>query len=306
LGAVGLLLPLVESARDLWGYPYPWHALRLRTVLLCTLLAAWLMPLWALLSLHAPPRPARWALAWGVGLAAAVVATVVALGHDAAAWALHFSALVATGLLLIKARPAQTLAADGPTVPLTPPLGPLRALVGLALMLMVLQPGAFIDGLYTITLAALMVAAMLRHARMQQDRALHEATLRQALHTRLLRASMQPHGLMNTLAVLQELIDQRPAQAGQLVERLADQFSLLQKLSQRDRVRLREEPAALRAAIRYSGTWSQSNYDEHLLKLQAALAAAGIATEGEPVLARYNAPMTPWFMRRNEIWLRLP
>jgi len=69
------------------------------------------------------------------------------------------------------------------------------------------------------------------------------------------------------------------------------------------RVRLREEPAALRAAIRYSGTWSQSNYDEHLLKLQAALAAAGIATEGEPVLARYNAPMTPWFMRRNEIWL---
>ena len=24
---------------------------------------------------------------------------------------------------------------------------------------------------------------------------------------------------------------------------------------------------------------------------------------GEPVLARYNAPFTPWFMRRNEIWL---
>jgi SOUL heme-binding protein len=26
---------------------------------------------------------------------------------------------------------------------------------------------------------------------------------------------------------------------------------------------------------------------------------------GEPVYARYNAPFTPWFMRRNEIWLRL-
>ena len=69
------------------------------------------------------------------------------------------------------------------------------------------------------------------------------------------------------------------------------------------RVRLREEPAAVRAAIRYSGTWSQSNYEEHLGKLKAALAAAGIATAGEPVLARYNGPMTPWFMRRNEIWL---
>jgi SOUL heme-binding protein len=72
------------------------------------------------------------------------------------------------------------------------------------------------------------------------------------------------------------------------------------------RVRLREESPALRAVIRYSGTWSQANYDEHLGKLKAALAAAGIATEGEPVLARYNGPMTPWFMRRNEIWLALP
>jgi hypothetical protein len=28
-----------------------------------------------------------------------------------------------------------------------------------------------------------------------------------------------------------------------------------------------------------------------------------VATEGEPVWARYNGPMTPWFLRRNEIWL---
>ena len=34
-------------------------------------------------------------------------------------------------------------------------------------------------------------------------------------------------------------------------------------------------------------------------------AVAGVATRGEPVLARYNAPFTPWFMRRNEIWLAL-
>jgi hypothetical protein len=71
------------------------------------------------------------------------------------------------------------------------------------------------------------------------------------------------------------------------------------------RVRVREEPAALRAVIRYSGRWTQANYDEHLGQLQAALAAEGIATVGEPVLARYNGPMTPWFMRRNEIWLAL-
>jgi hypothetical protein len=71
------------------------------------------------------------------------------------------------------------------------------------------------------------------------------------------------------------------------------------------RVQLRLEPAATWAVIRYSGTWSQANYAEHLALLKAALDKAGVATQGEPVLARYNAPFTPWFMRRNEIWLAL-
>lgn len=71
------------------------------------------------------------------------------------------------------------------------------------------------------------------------------------------------------------------------------------------RVRLRDVPPAQRAVIRYTGSWSHANYDEHRGKLQAVLAAAGIATQGEPVLARYKGAMRPWFMRRNEIWLAL-
>jgi SOUL heme-binding protein len=71
------------------------------------------------------------------------------------------------------------------------------------------------------------------------------------------------------------------------------------------RVQLRLVPAGQWAVIRYSGTWSQANYDEHLALLQAALDQAGVATQGEPVLARYNPPLTPWFLRRNEIWLAL-
>lgn len=69
------------------------------------------------------------------------------------------------------------------------------------------------------------------------------------------------------------------------------------------RVQLRLVPASQWAAIRYSGTWSQSNYEEHLALLRAALDKAHVATHGEPVLARYNPPFTPWFLRRNEIWL---
>jgi hypothetical protein len=70
-------------------------------------------------------------------------------------------------------------------------------------------------------------------------------------------------------------------------------------------VRLREVPASKVAAISFSGFWSQANYDEHLAKLTTALRAADVAWAGEPVYSRYNAPFTPWFMRRNEIWLPL-
>lgn len=71
------------------------------------------------------------------------------------------------------------------------------------------------------------------------------------------------------------------------------------------RVQLRTVPASQWAVIRYSGSWSQANFDEHLTRLQVTLADAGVATRGSPVLARYNGPFTPWFLRRNEIWLGL-
>ena len=70
-------------------------------------------------------------------------------------------------------------------------------------------------------------------------------------------------------------------------------------------VTLRAMPARTLAVIRYSGTWSQSRYEEHLTKLQEALAQAGLRWHGEPVWARFDPPWTPWFLRRNEIWLAL-
>lgn len=71
------------------------------------------------------------------------------------------------------------------------------------------------------------------------------------------------------------------------------------------RVQLRQMPGGRVAVIRYSGLWSQANYDKHLGMLQAALRAAKLAWTGEPTLSRYNPPFTPWFLRRNEIWLTL-
>lgn len=66
-------------------------------------------------------------------------------------------------------------------------------------------------------------------------------------------------------------------------------------------VRLRETPPRLVAAIRYSGRWTQSNYDEALAELRKGMAAAGLTAAGDPVWMRYDAPFTPGFLRRNEI-----
>lgn len=66
-------------------------------------------------------------------------------------------------------------------------------------------------------------------------------------------------------------------------------------------VRLREVPARRVAAVRYSGTWSEARYREHLAELEAWMADEGLQAAGQPIWARYNAPITPWFLRRNEV-----
>jgi hypothetical protein len=71
------------------------------------------------------------------------------------------------------------------------------------------------------------------------------------------------------------------------------------------RVTLREEPAQRVAVIRYSGFWSDANYQDHLQRLQQTLRDAGLAWTGEPTWSRYDPPIMPWFLRRNEIWLTL-
>jgi hypothetical protein len=71
------------------------------------------------------------------------------------------------------------------------------------------------------------------------------------------------------------------------------------------RVKIREVPAAKVAAVKFSGFWSEDNYQRHLSQLTSGLTTAGVRWKGEPVYSRYDAPWTPWFMRRNEIWLAL-
>ena len=71
------------------------------------------------------------------------------------------------------------------------------------------------------------------------------------------------------------------------------------------RVRIRVIPERTVAVHRYSGSWSESNYAKHERLLLDALADDGISARSAPVSARYNAPFTPWFMRRNEVMVEI-
>lgn len=67
------------------------------------------------------------------------------------------------------------------------------------------------------------------------------------------------------------------------------------------RVVLRQEPARRVAALRFSGRWTDKLAAARTRALLAALDRAGVRPVGPPVYARYDAPWTlPW-LRRNEI-----
>jgi hypothetical protein len=66
-------------------------------------------------------------------------------------------------------------------------------------------------------------------------------------------------------------------------------------------VEIRAVPARLVAAWRYSGRWTTENYQEHEAELRRAIAARGLEVTGDPILARYNPPFMPSFLRRNEV-----
>jgi hypothetical protein len=64
---------------------------------------------------------------------------------------------------------------------------------------------------------------------------------------------------------------------------------------------LRQVPARHIAAIRYSGFWSEKTYLLNKAKLDVWIEEKGLTVAGKAIWARYNAPFTPWFMRRNEV-----
>lgn len=231
LGGVALLLLLVESARTLFGYTYPLHAWRLRAVVWLTLITALLLPAYLASRLQVRVPGRTWWLA-GAGGALLVIRPG---SFDLAAILLHLGALLAALAVLWRA---------------TPPLAETRArerIVGVLLACLAAlfsAPAAYLDLWYFVGVGGLLVLLLAQHAaqlaQSRQEAGRLDAE-RARLEAELLKQSMQPHWLMNTLTALQELIELEPAQAGRMVEALGREFALLRQLSGHALIALEEE-----------------------------------------------------------------
>ena len=70
-------------------------------------------------------------------------------------------------------------------------------------------------------------------------------------------------------------------------------------------VSLRELAATRVAVHRTRGRWTDAKFAEHAAALRAWTRARGLLVAGEPEVNRYDPPWTPWFLRRNEVWMTL-
>jgi SOUL heme-binding protein len=70
-------------------------------------------------------------------------------------------------------------------------------------------------------------------------------------------------------------------------------------------IRMYETPPTRYAVLRYSGLTGDDKVEAKTAELLAILKTRGLAPAGPPLLAFYDPPWTPWFMRRNEIMVPL-
>jgi len=71
------------------------------------------------------------------------------------------------------------------------------------------------------------------------------------------------------------------------------------------RVRIQRLPGRKVAVVRFKGYTREKTVEEETELLLCEIKKAGLATEGEPFLMRYNSPFTPGFMRRNEVGIQI-
>jgi hypothetical protein len=220
LSAAALLF--AESWRELFGYTYDWHIVRVR----CIVAFSWLVgvQLVALLVTRFPYRHGRAVLA-----VTAICATIVPFLTRSWDPKSLYIFLICCSVAFAWGAFATYRKMNGSAL----------ALIGtgaLALTLF-LEPYTWVDNVLYLALNFLFVCLLCSHAlevrREQQEKA--------RLQLEVLRRHMQPHFLMNTLTALSEWIEQEPKTAVRMIESLAEELRILGEMSTKTLVSTDEE-----------------------------------------------------------------
>lgn len=282
----GALL-VAESWRSVVGYTYDWHLARLVTVTALSWLVAFELlvflaerfpmshrRLWVGLSVLVATGPIFYYRAWDPKSA---VLLLIAFA----------SALLWTARALHRRLPGSLLATTG---------------TALAFGILLIEPLQILDQLFYVALDLLLVFLLAAHALQvrstRRERA--EALVRSTrLEAQLLKRSLQPHFLMNSLTALAEWFEEEPAVAAEMLEALSEELRLLGEIADRPLIPVADELRLCRAHLqvmsRRKGVGYRLTEDEvdgsarippailHTLVENAITHHAGPASEESPV-----------------------
>jgi len=211
----GSLIAL-EVIKYFWNYPWDFHILRLRIIILNVLLTGI-----ALIAYYLFYYQVKQKLIWlSLSLVSFVSLALFAPSYDLKSLSIFVLALMISLLI-------NTLAYKQKQPSSSVHLSILVA----GFMLMVILPFSFIDkwfaALFSFIALANLYSLMIQ---LGHERSMAMQSLR--LEAQMLRRNLQPHFLMNSLTLIVEWVETEPKLAVKFIDALADEFRLLNSMSQ--------------------------------------------------------------------------
>lgn len=138
------------------------------------------------------------------------------------------------------------------------------AVIGLLLVTLLLQPERFLHGWvypgFTLLLCIYFIDYTRAQARIRQ--ALAQAQLTGArLELELLKKHLRPHFLMNTLTAAAEWLEKSPEQGSAMIEAVAEEFRLLDRIASRRLIPLNDELALTQSHMTVMGYRHDQTYE---------------------------------------------
>ena len=206
----------LELIKYFWNYPWDFHILRLRIIIANVVLTGI-----ALIAYYLFYYQIKKKLIWlGSAILCSISLAFLAPSYDIKSLSIFVLALAISLLINVQAHREKHPSA----------LIHLGILIA-GFILMVILPFSFIDKWFA-ALFSFIALANLYHLIVQfgQERSKAMQSLR--LEAQMLRRNLQPHFLMNSLTLIVEWVETQPKLAVKFIDALADEFRLLNNMSQ--------------------------------------------------------------------------